>query len=164
MDIRALGVITAFGMILTFSASADDASSGCGLGWQVSKKNSLLSSSIRNTTNATSSNQTYGMTSGTSGCAKHSIVQNDKAPLHYTEANYGNLVSEMAQGKGEFLRTYAAVLGCSPAAFEDFSNMTRTHYSDIIPHDQVTPDTLLKEVRTQIKNDSRLAVLCDSFV
>ncbi len=62
---------------LTLAASAEDKSSGCGLGWKVTSRQSLLSSYVRYITNAVTTS-TFAMTSGTSGCDSHSIVKNDK--------------------------------------------------------------------------------------
>lgn len=148
----ALAVVT---VAANFSR-AEDKSSGCGLGWQVSKRDSLVSSSFRSTTNAVGS-QTFAMTSGTSGCAKHSIVKNEKQGLHYAEANYENLVVEMAEGHGEYLEAFSAVLGCSPSMYPDFSQMTRNHYSEIMTSETANGGKLLENVKSVMKTDPRLA-------
>ena len=44
--------------------------------------NSLLSSSLRATTNAILLNGTFGMTFGTSNCSKHSIVKKEFQKIH----------------------------------------------------------------------------------
>ena len=53
-------------------AMAMDGSSGCGPAWYVFKENTILSSSLRGTTNGTLwPVVTIGMTFGTSNCANH---------------------------------------------------------------------------------------------
>lgn len=140
-------------------AYAEDQSSGCGLGWQVSRRNSLVSSFARSLTNATFSN-TIGMTSGTSGCSRHMIVKNDKQDIHYAEANYNELMVEMAAGQGEYLQGFAAVLGCRPAAYKAFSGMTQSKYSEIFSAGQVGPDAMLKKVKHAIHGNAELASNC----
>lgn len=147
-------------MLLAGSSFAEDKSSGCGLGWQVTQRNSLLSSMVRNSTNAIFSNNTFGMSSGTSGCAKHSIVQNDKQQIHYAEANHDVLMVEMAQGDGEYLRTFANVMGCAPGSYAYFSQMTKTHYSEIYTNESTSSVEVLNNVQQQIQNDPVLALSC----
>jgi hypothetical protein len=159
-----ISVVAGFALILGASVShADDQSSGCGAGWYVTKRNSLLSSLVRSSTNYTFSN-TIGMTFGTSGCARHDLVMNDKKEIHYAESNYNNLVVEMAQGGGEHLRGFAAVLGCDPASYEAFSSMTQSNYLRIFSTDGSTPNGLINQVKAQMKNDPSLAFSCLSVI
>lgn len=146
--------------LLTIShARAADSSSGCGLGWMILKKNSLVSSFSRALTNYTFSS-TLGMTSGTSGCTQHSIVKVDKKPMHYTESNHHALMAEMAAGKGEALETYAAVLGCSPQVRAKFSKTMQNSYGKIYDNVDINPMDVLKNVRAQIANDPVLSKNC----
>jgi hypothetical protein len=95
---------------------SQDKSSGCGYGWEVMKDQTLLASSVRSTTNGTASNS-IAMTMGTSGCAKHDIVLQEKQQLHFANSNYEMIVAEMANGQGEYLNSFADVLGCDNVAF-----------------------------------------------
>ena len=90
-----LTVIFLFSLV-SVSAMAGDSSSGCGLGWQVFKDNSLVSSSSRAITNVTFLN-TGAMTFGTSGCAKHSIVKNEAKAIHYAQANQNQLMVDLVK-------------------------------------------------------------------
>jgi len=116
-------------MVFSSVVMADDSSSGCGLGWMVFKKNSLVSSSLRATTNTIFLN-TIAMTLGTSGCARHDIVMNEKKAIHFAQANFGKIMQEMAQGKGEYMTAFAEVLGCSNAAA--FSSSMQKNYGQVV--------------------------------
>jgi hypothetical protein len=140
-------------------ARAEDQSSGCGMGWKVAPKQSLLSSTTRAYVNATFSN-TSGMTSGTSGCAKHSIVQKDKEAIHFAEANQGQLMIEMAQGQGENLRGLAAIMGCSSTGATAFGKSIQQNYSRIFPNSETSASQMLDAVRTVISTDRTVAVQC----
>jgi hypothetical protein len=144
---------------LTGSVWAADSSSGCGLGWKVAPSNSLISSTTRTYVNLTFSN-TSGMTSGTSGCAKHSIVQNEMKAVHYAEANYGRLMTEMAEGDGEHLRGFAITLGCNPAAAGAFGKATQDNYSTIFPSETAVPAEMLQGVRNMIQREPALQSQC----
>jgi len=131
-------------IVLTTSLStyADDTSSGCGYGWTVTKNKTLLGSSIRSSVNAVASN-TIAMTMGTSGCEKHEIVIKDREQEYFTEINYENIVAEMAQGQGEYLTTFANVLGCRNV--EAFSNTAQANLVDLVAHDAIS---MLNNVRS----------------
>jgi len=120
---KILGLVLVSGLI-SFSAfsafdekvSGSDNSSGCGYGWEVTKGQTLSASSTRGTTNATASN-TIAMTMGTSGCDKHDIVLQEKEQLHFANFNYEMIVADMARGEGEYLTSFAEVLGCEANSF-----------------------------------------------
>ena len=139
-----VGIIVLF---LTFSAYAVDKSSGCGAGWYVTKRNSLVSSTIRGTTNAIFFNATLGMTSGTMNCAKHSIVKSEKRGIHYAEANFHQLMVDMSRGEGEFLEGFAHVVGYS-GDMKLFGGMVQQNFGNIF----VNSDTTAQEMYENFKN------------
>ena len=66
-------------ILFSINAMAKDGSSGCGPGWYLLKKNSILSSSLRVTTNGIFfPTTTLGMTIGTSNCSKHKHFHTEK--------------------------------------------------------------------------------------
>ncbi len=122
---------------------AGDQSSGCGLGWEVFKKNSLVSSSLRSITNAIASN-TIAMTMGTSGCAKHDIVQKEREAEYFAEANYQKLQSEMAEGKGEHIVAFVKIMGCSDSAAAKAGAILQNNYERVFSSDKVPPGKMLE--------------------
>lgn len=160
--ILSISLICTVSLGLTFLSSntyARDQSSGCGLGYEVLKDNSLLSSFARSLTNATFSN-TIAMTFGTSGCAQHSIVQNEKLPIHFAEVNLPQIEFEMAQGQGEYLEAFALTLGCSESALPGFYEFSRNHFSEFMGNPSETPAKRVQKIREALKQDSRLGAEC----
>jgi hypothetical protein len=141
-------------------AQAADSSSGCGLGWSVTQKQSLVSSSIRSTTNTYLPN-TFSMTSGTSGCAKHSIVKNDQNAVVYASNNVHSLVADMAKGEGEFLDGFAVALGCSGQSRAAFGGFVQSNFAQIqaasVSGDGVE---LYRAVRTQLESSPEFRGVC----
>ncbi len=156
--LRVISFFMCFGFLGTF-AFAEDKSNGCGLGWKVTDRKSLLSSTVRSYTNMIGS-QSSGMTSGTSGCDKHSIVKNEKAPMHFAEANLNSLMIEMAQGQGDFVMALGSVMGCKAQALPHFTTTTKQNYEKIFTSQDVTPAQFLENVETTISNDPKLAQAC----
>src|SRR5689334_13977730 len=107
-------IITAFvflGLLAVGTAQAEDKSNGCGIGWQVTNRETLLGSSTRMTTNAFLPN-TFSMTSGTSGCAKHPLAEKDTPAATFIVSNYDPLLLDMSTGRGEYLEGLARAMGC----------------------------------------------------
>lgn len=150
-------IIGLMALISATSVLAADSSSGCGMGWEVAPKQSLLSSSTRSIVNATFSS-TIAMTLGTSGCAKHSIVKNDAKGIHFAEANLNQLALEMARGNGEFVAGFAQTLGCQNSTA--FGSMVQANYETVLPSSNTTGVELYNNVKAQIKNNATLASTC----
>lgn len=148
------------GLLALLSATslfAADSSSGCGMGYEIAPKQSLVSSSTRSIVNATFSSS-IGMTMGTSGCARHSIVKNDAKGIHFAEANMNQLAVEMARGNGEFVASFATVLGCQNS--QAFGSMVQANYETILPSVKTSGVELYNNVKAQIKNNASLASSC----
>lgn len=131
---------------------------GCGLGWQVTQKKTMLGTTIRGTTNAVVP-PTFGMTSGTMGCDKHEIAKNDMDAAKFAYNNQEPLSIEMAQGEGEYLAGFAKTLGCEDSVQGDFAKMTQENYETIVTEDQ-SALSLLKNVKAQIKKHPVLSESC----
>jgi len=108
---KLLFIATATALISTASFAGNV---GCGLGNQViSNQDSTLMQVFAVTTNGTSGNQTFGITSGTSGCAKPAkFVSNDRAN-EFVAGNMDALAFDISNGEGEALDTLATLLNIS---------------------------------------------------
>jgi hypothetical protein len=150
-------IIALLALVATTSVFAADTSSGCGMGYEIAPNQSLVSSSTRSIVNATFSS-TIAMTLGTSGCAKHSIVQNDAKGIHFAEANMNVLALEMSRGNGEFVAGFASVYGCSNTSA--FGSMVQSKYEAVLPTSNTSGVELYNNVKAQIHNNAALAATC----
>lgn len=107
-----------------------DKGDGCGLGWQVTQKRTMIATTTRQTTNAFVP-PTFGMTSGTIGCEQHQFAKNNVEATTYVVKNFENLRIEMAEGRGETLAALARTMGCNDSAVANFGEMTRAKYEVI---------------------------------
>lgn len=125
-------LMVCFMMLVSSSGFAADGSNGCGPGWYVLKKNSLLSSFGRYITHGVLfPSVTLGMTFGTSNCAKHSIVLKDQRSLHFANQNMEHLKHDIAKGEGEFLQAYLASFGCSVFAQKPLRHDLQDYFGDL---------------------------------
>ncbi|BFU78067.1 DUF3015 domain-containing protein [Arcobacter sp. 15-2] len=102
---------TAATLLLATSAMATiNNQTGCGLGSQIIKDDSsAIMLALQATTNGTSGNQTFGITSGTSGCQKTKFVMNETTQ-RFVASNMDQLSKEIAMGHGETVETLAELL------------------------------------------------------
>lgn len=102
-------------MLFVGSALAGQArnNTGCGLGSMLFEDNadgSVVSQSFQATTNGLFGNQTFGITSGTSGCDQpDSVFTNDKL-FAFTVDNMDSLARDISAGQGETLTTVAELM------------------------------------------------------
>ncbi|MGB0911911.1 MAG: DUF3015 family protein, partial [Nitrospirales bacterium] len=80
---------------------------GCGLGhlaWEGNANtNSIAVQVLMATTNGTFYSQTFGISSGTSGCSNDGTIAMEEKVNVFAAVNFENLSQEMAQGQGEHL-------------------------------------------------------------
>ena len=120
---------------------------GCGLGNQVIKdQDSVLMQVFAVTTNGTSGNQTFGITSGTSGCAKPAkLVSNDKA-TKFVENNMDALAMDISNGQGESIDTLATLLKIEDKA--SFTAKLQKNFDSIYTSTNVTSAQVVDNIIT----------------
>ncbi|MBR1778654.1 MAG: DUF3015 family protein [Alphaproteobacteria bacterium] len=100
-----------------FSASSAFAvdSTGCGLGSIIFKgQQGMIQQLLAVTTNASFGNQTFGITTGTSGCDQNGrITGGTGKTLAFLENNLEQFAVDAARGHGETIDTVAALMGVS---------------------------------------------------
>lgn len=105
---------------------------GCGLGAVLFKgKNDKVSQILAATTNGTSGNQTFGITTGTLECTDAGTLSVAQMKKVFVEANYDRLALEMAQGQGDYLTVMAAFYGCQGQEATSFGQLTQSQYEDL---------------------------------
>ncbi|OCL97172.1 DUF3015 family protein [Arcobacter porcinus] len=124
-----------------------NANTGCGLGSIVIKDQSTtLMQVLAVTTNGTSGNQTFGITSGTLNCKQpSSFVSNDK--LHrFVNENMDELAMDISSGNGETLLTVASLMNVKNN--DAFFAKLQANFSEIYSNENVSSaeviDTIAK--------------------
>jgi len=117
---------------------------GCGLGSQIIKDDSsAVMLALQATTNGTLGNQTFGVTSGTSGCKKARLVMNERA-AEFVAANMDQLSREIAAGQGESVETLAELLNVEDKAA--FASALQSNYNAIYTSEKADMATVLDNV------------------
>lgn len=103
--------ITAILAASSSAIAAGNSNTGCGLGSVIIKdQSSTVMQVLAATTNGTSGNQTFGITSGTLNCETPTkMVMNDKAQK-FAANNMDSIAIDIAAGKGESLDTLLSLI------------------------------------------------------
>ena len=128
-------------------AANPDTGPGCGLGklvWgEYKNQKSIAPQVMMATTNGTFGSQTFGISTGTSGCTNDGTVMSQhKAPI-FAEINFESLSQEMAQGQGEHLTSLATLMGVPAEHQAEFIALARERYTSLIQSGETTPKALL---------------------
>ena len=111
MDKRLLSKGLVLGLLSLGSMTAHaDAAGGNGCGWGnmvFEGQRGLFPHLLATTTNGTSGNATFGMTSGTNGCNTNARLGYGGRSIFAMNGMLDNIAEDMAKGQGEALDAYA---------------------------------------------------------
>jgi len=108
------------------------------------------------TTNGTSGNQTFGITSGTLGCDEGSTIASAEVQV-YASANMNKLARDMAVGEGETLGSLADLMQISAADKAKFFELTKANFDEIYSSPEVTTGEMLTALHEVMSKDATLA-------
>ena len=139
-------------------SSGNHTMAGCGLGYVLfaHEDNSKIKQILGATTNGTSGNQTFGITSGTSGCTEDGAVKFVKEAEVYAEVNLDSLRREMAAGQGEFVNSFASLLGATDKTRPELVKFVQSEYSALFPKADTPSAELLETLQSKLSQHPEL--------
>lgn len=126
---------------------------GCGLGSMIFTEDTLVHNVLGATTNATSANQTFGMSTGTLGC-ETSDVKKMASQEVFIEANRVALANDIARGRGETLAGLSEMYGCK---VQKVGPVLQKNYKNIFPNSQV-PATQVNHTINKLINEAKACI------
>jgi len=108
------------------------------------------------TTNGTSGNQTFAITTGTSGCTQDGVVRSTWKTAMFIDGNKDRLARDMSIGNGETLDSLAHLIGVSEQDRAAFSRAMQANVSVIFPSGSTTDDSMIA-LRQVLRSDSGLS-------
>lgn len=112
---KKLLALAAFAVAFSASSAFAVDSTGCGLGSYIFKgKQGALYEILAVTTNGSFGNQTFGITTGTSGCDPNGRISGGTGVMFaFLENNLEQFAVDAARGHGETIDTVASLMGTS---------------------------------------------------
>lgn len=138
--------------------AADANNVGCGWGSMVfDGKSDKPSQILAATTNGTLGNQTFGITSGTAGCAQNATVKKYAAVSSFMTANVDKIAHDMSVGQGESLDTMAGLMDMTDEHKATFFSLVKENFAAIFPSATTTSEQALKSVSELMAKDAVLS-------
>jgi hypothetical protein len=133
---------------IAMAAGNPDTGPGCGLGklaWSDFKRQKDIAPQVMMaTTNGTFGSQTFGISTGTSGCTNDGKVWAENKTEVFVAATFENLGGDMARGQGEHLAALATLLGVPVEHRKMFYLLVQEHYRDLTGRGETSPSALIK--------------------
>jgi hypothetical protein len=137
----ALALLATLALSVSASAASRGAA-GCGLGNMLFKNEPGMVQILAATTNGTSGNQTFGITSGTSDCADGG--SSSKQASLFITVNQEALKKDIARGQGETLAGLSQIMNCSDTAM--LGATLQQNYAEIFPSAQTSADQVSQSI------------------
>ena len=109
------------------------------------------------TTNGTSGNQTFGITSGTSGCTQDGAVRSSWKTAMFIDGNKERLARDVSVGSGETLDSLAHLIGIEAQDRAAFARVARDNMRLIFPNDNAGTEQIVAALRAVLGADEQLA-------
>jgi hypothetical protein len=130
----------------------------CGWGTKLfDGQSGIFPQALAGITNGTSGNQTFGVSSGTSGCTQDGVVRSTWKTAMFIDGNKERLARDMSVGEGEALDSLAHLLGVDAADRAAFGQLTRDNLQRIFPSEQAGTNEILSALHKVMMSDAKLA-------
>jgi hypothetical protein len=109
------------------------------------------------TTNGTSGNQTFAITSGTSGCTQDGVVTSTWKTAAFIDGNMNRLALDMSRGEGESLDALASLLNVQPIDRVAFNATVQSSFSQIFTGSEVSSNQVAANLKGVLEQGSTLS-------
>ncbi len=154
-------IIAGTGLIFAATSAQAQAPGGPDCGWGnmlFAGQKGLIMHMLASTTNGTSGNATFGMTSGTNGCsADYKLTYGGKSWLNIS-AVMDEFAEDVARGEGDALNALAVSMGVQGEDRGHFSAVMHQNFDQLFPSAEVTAGEVMDNIVALMRADERLAV------
>ena len=154
--IAGLVLISASSVSSMANAGAAGGDGGCGWGNALfAGQNGVATHVLAGTTNAFLGNNTFGMTTGTNGCATSGTLSYGGQSV--VSAIMDEFSEDVARGQGDALDTVAVVYGVQPEDRDTFANVMHENFTTLFPSEDVTAEEMMAAIEEVMKADATLS-------
>lgn len=129
----------------------------CGWGSKVFEgQRGVAPQSLAATTNGLGS-QTFGITSGTSGCTQDGMVTSNWKTALFIDGNKEKLARDMSMGGGETLDSLAQLIGVQDQHKPSFFRLAKHEFGTIFASDSASTEQVMAGLKRALANDAELS-------
>lgn len=140
------------------SAIAVDNIGGCGWGSKLfSGQKGIVPQVLAVTTNGTSGNQTFGITTGTSGCTQDGVVKSNWKTAMFIGNNMNKLARDMSVGNGESLDSLASLIGVSKEDRAEFNTTLQAQFSSVFSSEEIQSEDVAANIKEVLSSSATLS-------
>lgn len=110
------------------------------------------------TTNGTSGNQTFAITSGTSGCTQDGLVKSSWKTAAYLDQNMNKVARDASRGQGESLTSLADLIGVRAEHKGLFAQVMKDNFNVIFSSTDVNSESVAAKIKEVLAANDRLAI------
>ncbi len=155
INVKKLLAVASVAALFPAAAMADNIGS-CGWGAKLFDGQSGVAPQVLAvTTNGTFGNQTFGITSGTSGCTQDGTVKSTWKTALFIDGNREALARDMSVGSGETLDSLALLMGVDAQDRDAFNRAAKANFARIFVND-ATPE-IMAALRQVLAQDTQLS-------
>ncbi len=137
------------------NAGAAGGDGGCGWGNALFKGQSGTAPHVLAiTTNNTSGNHTFGITTGTNGCSASGKLGYGGTSV--VSSIMDEFSEDVARGEGDAMNTVAVVYGVEAQDRETFAKVMHENFATLFPNEDVTAEDMIASIEEVMKNDATL--------
>lgn len=109
------------------------------------------------TTNGTSGNQTFAITSGTSGCTQDGVVKSAWRTAAFIDNNMNRLARDISRGEGETLASLSELIGVAKADREVFATALQNNFDNIFAGENIDSNSVYTGIKNTLASNAVLA-------
>lgn len=158
---KVIGSVIGGVVLMTASSAAMAVAAGgpnCGWGNLLFKgSKGIPSHVVAVTTNGTSGNNTFGITSGTNGCDASGSLTYGGRDMVQVSAIMDEFSEDVARGHGDAMDAVAVMIGVKQTDRATFSKVMHENFALIFPSENVTAEEAMLSVNEVMKTNGQLA-------
>ena len=148
------------GLVLISASSVANAGaaggSGCGWGQALfTGQSGTATHVLAGITNASTGNNTFGMTTGTNGCTTNGTLSYGGQSVVSSIMN--EFSEDVARGEGDALDTVAIVYGVEANDRDTFAKVMHENFTTLFPSEDVTAEEMMSSIEDLMKSDATLS-------
>lgn len=148
------------GLVLISASSVANAGaaggSGCGWGQALfAGQSGTATHVLAGITNASTGNNTFGMTTGTNGCTTNGTLS--YGGQNVVSSIMNEFSEDVARGEGDALDTVAIVYGVEAQDRGTFAKVMHENFTTLFPSEDVTAEEMMASIEVLMKSDATLS-------